>query len=98
MRWQPHFQTASPVLELTKTFTTTDNNSNGQVDLGDTINYTITAEKQRKCNPYRSYPNRYTCGSSKQTPLPYLQDLPIPVQQMVVHPKELSLWVRQKPM
>ncbi|RPG54724.1 MAG: DUF11 domain-containing protein, partial [Flavobacteriales bacterium TMED96] len=39
-------ETASPVLELTKTFTTTDNNSNGQVDLGDTINYTITAENK----------------------------------------------------
>ena len=39
-------ETASPVLELTKTFTTTDNNSNGEIDLGDTINYTITAENK----------------------------------------------------
>ncbi|MDB4716922.1 hypothetical protein OAF03_02020, partial [Flavobacteriaceae bacterium] len=35
---------AIPGLELTKQFTTTDTNGNNKVDLGDIINYTITAE------------------------------------------------------
>ena len=35
------FTSFQPNIEVTKTATTTDNNSNGLIDLGDTISYTI---------------------------------------------------------
>ena len=38
--------TPLPEIETTKTATTIDNNSNGIVDLGDTIVYTITVENK----------------------------------------------------
>lgn len=42
--------TESPIIELTKTATVTDNNSNGKVDIGDSIIYTIIAENKGNVN------------------------------------------------
>ena len=42
--------TETPIIELTKTATVTDNNSNGKVDIGDSIIYTIIAENKGNVN------------------------------------------------